>query len=359
MQIIRYFKLVKKFGILSIIYRYHYKKTGRELPRTLGLAFNFGNKITNRIRYRNDMAIDIYTYDGSDQVVHPDVDVLSDGRAILVCTPYPYNTEVYENPCLYVFPAALLSGNIAGARAKEPVKIPIDKRHGRKRGEHMSDPAVIIYDEKIHLFYRDCEFIAGKPMDFLYEKVYSAEDYSLIGDSLVSKSDKICVSPTFIENGIELKNFSVLYSDNDSQIVFSTKKLFDANAQWSEYTVSEIAQGEILQDYYVWHISISYKFNRSKHSQGENNDLIGIFTMRYRANNDLYKLFAAVCCDGKWVITNEIPLPANFRRNGFTPYKSCILQNSSLIIVSAYDRKKRWKLLYLKVEDTMFEYEEN
>ena len=359
MKIVHYFKLVRKFGIFPIIYRYYYKKTGREFPRILGLAFNLGNKITDKVRYKNDRIINIFTYDGSNQVVHPDVDILPDGRAILVCTPYPYNTEVYENPCLYLFSSELLSGDIVGARAKEPIKNPIDKRHGSQSGEHMSDPAVIIYDRKIHLFYRDCEFIDGKPVDLLYEKVYSVEDYSLLEALLVRKSDQICVSPTFVENGKELRNFSVLYSNNDSQIVFSTKKLFDANSQWSEYSVSEIADGVVLQDYYVWHISISYRLNRSKHSHGESNDLIAIFTMRCRANNDQYKLFAAVCYDEKWMITNEISLPKNFQRNGFIPYKSCILQNSPLIIVSAYDRRKRWKLLYVKVEDAMFEYEEN
>src|SRR5690348_15730970 len=44
------------------------------------------------------LAID--TYDGSGQLVHPDV-LLDGDRILLAATPYPYTNDRFENPCLY------------------------------------------------------------------------------------------------------------------------------------------------------------------------------------------------------------------------------------------------------------------
>ena len=42
----------------------------------------------------------IRTYDGSNQVVHPDATCYN-GELWFIATPYPYGMEEYENPCTY------------------------------------------------------------------------------------------------------------------------------------------------------------------------------------------------------------------------------------------------------------------
>ncbi len=65
-------------------------KTNKSLFREL-------NKITNG----ETRIIEIPTYDGSNQVVHPDI-LIKDHQFYLVITPYPYGNYNYENPSLFV-----------------------------------------------------------------------------------------------------------------------------------------------------------------------------------------------------------------------------------------------------------------
>ena len=68
---------------------------------TLGLATSHDNPdpliegVTDRAR------LDVPTYDGSGQVVHPDV-LLEPGRLVMAITPYPYSDGRFENPSLVV-----------------------------------------------------------------------------------------------------------------------------------------------------------------------------------------------------------------------------------------------------------------
>lgn len=64
---------------------------------------NSNNKITFKEFIKNiptDSEILIETYDGSNQVVHPDV-LWGKNHLIMGITPYPYFNDDLENPCLY------------------------------------------------------------------------------------------------------------------------------------------------------------------------------------------------------------------------------------------------------------------
>jgi hypothetical protein len=110
------------------------------------IAFVDPNALPDRIPLR---AIDLTTYDGSGQVVHPDIafplDGL-DGRPRLAITPYPWGNASYENPSLFAG-----SGRdtwVVPDGSTNPVVKP--------SGGYLSDPDVLWLAERreLWLYYR-------------------------------------------------------------------------------------------------------------------------------------------------------------------------------------------------------------
>ncbi len=334
-----YLKQINKYGVLFIMYRISYRKSGKEFSKIVGSILNLGNKIRDFFVFRNIDVLKLATYDGSNQAVHPDIDILTEDKMIFVCTPYPYNTEVYENPCVYTA-MRTKDGKSINIKLREMLGNPIDKRHGSQAGEHMSDPAVLIFGGKIYVYYRDAELYDGIMWDMLYEQIFDATSFALLSKKLVRRSTNTYVSPTFLYDKGEVVCYAVHYAENDSELVISRKD--EDEEQWGEVLVQPV-EGELLNYYYVWHISIAYKEGRRKHNDDGMTELIGLFTMRSREDYDKYILVYAIYGDCKWVLEKEITLPEIFVKKGYTPYKSCFVPDSKQIIVSAYDRKKRWK----------------
>ena len=110
------------------------------------VAFVDPNALPDRLPLR---AIDLTTYDGSGQVVHPDIAVALDGldgRSRLAITPYPWGNATYENPSLF-------AGNGRDSWS-EPAGItnPVV----RPSGGYLSDPDILwLADQReLWLYYR-------------------------------------------------------------------------------------------------------------------------------------------------------------------------------------------------------------
>ena len=355
-QIIHYFRVVYKNGVIPIIYRLGYRKLMREFPKAVGIFFGIGNRIMDKITFKAyKKVLHIETYDGSNQCVHPDVDVLPNKDYMaLVCTPYPYNTEVYENPCLYILPRLMADyGGCVSQKRCAPIGNPIDKRHGTSLGEHMSDPAIIVYDDKIHIFYRDVELHSGVIQDILYEQVYSVNNLSLLSKKVVRRTSNIYVSPTYVVDCCgKMWEYSVHYIQNDSVLVCSYSEI--GKSIWNEFE-NQTVVGKELDRFYVWHISVAYKDTRSKRCGREDKqDLIALFTMRNKSNRDEYILMTACYLNNAWKLQNKIEMPSVFRKKLYTPYKSCFVEGSNNIMISTYSKKKRWKIFTMEVGDNLF-----
>ena len=95
-------------------------------------------------------AIDLVTYDGSGQVVHPDIAWPTpeslDGRPRLAITPYPYGNSSYENPSLFDG-TALDTWSVPGGVTNPIVK---------PSAGYLSDPDILWVAEKreLWLYYR-------------------------------------------------------------------------------------------------------------------------------------------------------------------------------------------------------------
>jgi hypothetical protein len=88
--------------------------------------------------------VEIDSYDGSGQCVHPDIIRYKDDL-YLAFTPYPYAVDVYENPQV-----AVLGNN---GMWKTIVKQPFVKPKNPERF-HYSDPFLYSTDEYLYYFYR-------------------------------------------------------------------------------------------------------------------------------------------------------------------------------------------------------------
>jgi hypothetical protein len=91
-----------------------------------------------------DSILSISTYDGSNQIVHPDV-IFKNNKLILAITPYPNYNDSLENPCLYTSNNGLVFHEYL-AKINPLVNTP--------KMDHNSDPD-IMYDKKgnLVLFY--------------------------------------------------------------------------------------------------------------------------------------------------------------------------------------------------------------
>jgi len=91
-------------------------------------------------------AIDLTTYDGSGQVVHPDIAWPTpeglDGRPRLAITPYPWGNANYENPSLFA------GGGLDSWMVPDGVTNPIEK----PSGGYLSDPDIVWVAEERELW---------------------------------------------------------------------------------------------------------------------------------------------------------------------------------------------------------------
>lgn len=111
------------------------------------VAFVDPDALPDRLSLR---AVDLTTYDGSGQVVHPDV-VLSSlvgtgDRPRLVATPYPWGNANFENPSLF-------EGN---GRDAWSVPVGVSNPIAKATGGYLSDPDVVSVPDRreLWLFYR-------------------------------------------------------------------------------------------------------------------------------------------------------------------------------------------------------------
>ena len=113
------------------------------------VAYVDPNALPDRLPLR---AIDLTTYDGSGQVVHPDVAFTLDGldgRARLAITPYPWGNANFENPSLF-------EGSGRDTWAEAPgITNPVAK----PAGGYLSDPDILwVADQReLWLYYRHVE----------------------------------------------------------------------------------------------------------------------------------------------------------------------------------------------------------
>ncbi len=104
-----------------------------------------GKKTLADLRLYRKFRLDIPTYDGCGQLVHPDIFFdRSIGKYVLSFTPYPFNDDSHENPCI-----AVSDDGIRFREEREglnPLARPPEK-------DHNDDPDISLHDGVYSLVY--------------------------------------------------------------------------------------------------------------------------------------------------------------------------------------------------------------
>ena len=286
----------------------------------------------NRNDYKKQGIPDVLipTYDGSDQIVHPDADMFNN-TLMLVGTPYPYAMEEYENPCIY-------SGK--NLNALVPLLCPIATQSIHKQGVHLSDPCLLSDLSSVYCVYRetikesDSIFIRK----YVFEKGEPCLDYK---GTLLETKGFFALSPAIIFK-------------EDTCLLFYVKKKGDSNslkcvvyslpqfAKKIEYMIMVVG---LPSHYQLWHISIVN--NDYKKIVSSKSPLKGLFLCVSEDDASIYKLFEASTDSplGNWHIDSEILIPKQYNFYIKFIYKSCYNPQNKKIILSFRDKKDRNRII--------------
>lgn len=326
------FDLIKKISNFpSFIYQvHHYMKA------------NVPIKVARIIQRENEKdllgseEIILKTYDGSNQVCHPDI-VQSMNKIWLAFTPYPYGKDEYENPCVYF-----------GKDLKDIInecRSPIDKIKYREYGYHLSDPCIVDDEETIICFYRVSKRIAsGKELNTILYRIRSDET------GLWSDAIKICE-----DSNHQYLSPAIVIQDNEWYCYFAEWNTDSSALYYGKITNDSLIDEAIVNidgmpdGYGLWHMTIVFSGMMNKNSVGRN-DLTGLFLLRYYKDPNKFKLVVANSSGihRKWAISDEIKIPDKIEKIARHPYKSCFCSNGKQILLSFIDYKDRYRLAVIE-----------
>lgn len=271
----------------------------------------------------------IKTIDGSNQIVHPDTDILGDD-IVFVGTPYPYAMEEYENPCLYI------GSDIHNLNM---LVCPLDVQSEHTQGVHLSDPCVLIEDGSIKCVYRETIY----KDDFIYVRDVTANGTSAIVSDrrlLLSSKNEYILSPAVVIYENQLMMYHVSTDKHTSTLMMNSinKNTFEKIAHSVVDIINEPS------GFYLWHIGIVAS-DGSKVLK-KNDTMQGLFLYIKKDDSTTLKLFSAVGTFQKgWSIGEEIKIPETLNSIIKFPYKSCFNPQNGKIILSFRDKKNRNRII--------------
>ena len=302
----------------------------KPLPKFLAKIIAYFNK--KDLNKKLKKHLELKTYDGSNQVVHPDF-LEWKNKIWLVCTPYPYGCNKCENPSVFcgnkldkLFPAC---------------NNPIDFPSSEAVNSILCDPCFFEVNEKLCICYR--ERIQGKDnvKYNLYVKTSSNgvewQDKKLIFSTNTSDEDPL-ISPAVIKYGSTNYIYHIKAKEYGGRIIVAEMgNNFDIKN-------SKILECKGLpKNFFIWHIGLhSENYNKCA-KNGEK--ILGLFTVRNGFENRVYKAHQN-SPETSWIIDEEIDVPKNIRGECRTVYKCSYLPNGG-IALSFFDNKNRLVIVYI------------
>ena len=291
-------------------------------------AKHIAKKNTKKILKNVEQICRITTYDGSDQIVHPDM-VCRDGVLYMTCTPYPYRIDTYENPCVYC------GDSVFGFRplAKNPIALP----QYNAKGNHLSDPCIIDKNGVFNILFRESLNVNGKVSQrFLLtassdgvkwtepKKIYTSDSSQMLSPAMVFDSD----------------NYYVYHIDwNDENGGNMVRLTFDSRFSVTDETLTEVR--DLPENMAIWHICVC----NSTYGKdvGSDKKLLGLFTLRDLKSPGVYKNYWAHAdlSENVWYIDEQLDIPENIQSNIGFEYKSCIIPVTGDVFLSYYDKSDR------------------
>lgn len=287
----------------------------------------------NKKQYMHQNVDDIFvkTTDGSNQIVHPDMDFYKDGVAF-ICTPYPYAMEEYENPCLYI-----------GKNIKTLIQTlcPLDIQSLHTQGVHMSDPCIVSYKDNLLCVYRETIF----KDDYIYIKEVSTIDgapHTSNRKLLIFSQNEFVLSPAVLVQDHYLLMYHVKTNKHTSKMVLNR---FCIDTYEHKDTLPIVIERE-PEGFYLWHIGISAN-NYSKCIEKEAG-LKGLFLYINKNDNTHLKLYVSESKNLQyWIVVSEVRIPENLKKIIKFPYKSCFNPQDGRILLSFRDNRDRNRLILI------------
>lgn len=267
--------------------------------------------------------IQLDTYDKSGQCCHPDI-IIFDKKYWLVCTPYPYGMEDYENPCVF-------SGESLTS-LKHVGTSPIAYPSGVSYGNHLSDPCLFIVNNSLFCLYRDTINKNGVVINKLLAKQYLSNNQW--GDSFTVYQSDIdgLLSPAIFQLKNNIYLFYVSYIKK--QLILRCLVMDDS---FNVITQETCHLGNCPSNMDIWHIAIT---------KNQDDSLKGLFLLRDRTNKNSMELVCTRCSYEftKWEIQKPVIIPNNIKEIVNFPYKSCFIPNTDKILLSYKDNNSRYCL---------------
>jgi len=272
------------------------------------------------------------TYDGSGQLVHPDL-TLFHNRLWMVATPYPYGMEEYENPCTYV------GNNLIDLK---PECTPVVYQSVHRPGFHLSDPCISHNKDLLFCFYRESKRIApNKELNTInvieYNEIASSWG---IEKSIVSSERDSLLSPAFLfDKHGRCHMYYVSRVDGEFKLAYSK---LDESFKPSETSFIQVE--DIPEGFNLWHIGMAFNDNKDKH-EGDSQSLSGLFLLK--GFNNSFRLFKAESggLGMIWALKNEIIIDKSLQENINFLYKSSFIPGTDKCLISGADKRNRYFLI--------------
>lgn len=302
-----------------------------------------------KINFFESNQLVIPTYDGSMQIVHPDI-IYWKGGFWLACTPYPYGIDTYENPCIYYSDNTYEWCTPKGCN--NPLAFPVLQ----KKGYHLSDPCLVVFKDNLLLYYRETHKVEGVDKSHI-NMSYSNNGLSWNDPITIMKSDTdTLISPALLSSNEYCLMFHVRLDNPYGGTIILNKS--DDGVNWineGEVKVENLPKGMV-----IWHISIMSKKGYGKEiteDKDSHSNMIGIFLLRELNTVDVYKLYWAAAKNDSlhWEITGEVNIPDELHKHNNIFYKSTVIPETGDLLISGRDYKHRWYLYSVPKKETICE----
>ena len=187
----------------------------------------------------------IKTYDGFNQPMHPDVVYIDSGfhgyKYWMAYTPYPYQVDLYENPCIAVSNDGISWTVPKGL--KNPLVQPPDDS---KEGGHYSDTDIVFNNGKLEVYFVYNKRNIEGPSKFY--KVISSDGVSWSKPELIYQCAKPLsgYSPAFMKSS---DGYKMWYISEGNMMFFSTSS---DSKSWSQPLKCNIK----IDNWIVWHVDV-------------------------------------------------------------------------------------------------------
>lgn len=195
--------------------------------------------------------LNLETSEGSGQACHPDAVYIPQGfgmkrwRYWMVCTPYPYSCDIFENPEIFAsFDGSLweIPDGVKNPLVARPVAV----------GDHNSDPDLLYHDSQLWLYFRETRRGGSTSINRIFlTRSADGIQWTAPMEVLCDQAGTELLSPAVLHDGSCFVMWTVEKMGDEFKIV---RRESSDGTKWSSATICPaegLAEGRSL-----WHIDV-------------------------------------------------------------------------------------------------------